>query len=656
MQRRLTGTGRTLARRFVLVATGVVAALSVIAASPSVASAQDDVDAAQRLVERFAPVVVVREQAAPCDTDGEPFEPAPVEIVLDNPEVFLRQVGNDDPVLMSAPGAADIFDLREGWYLDFPGDALEPGCVFEQDFRRFFDGRSVVYAHVATEAGRPGMLAVQYWLFWYHNPAKNDHEGDWEFVQLLFDVGTVEEALATEPVSVGYAQHVGGERSDWDDRKLDKDGDRPVVYAAQGSHASYFGQALYLGRSGAEGFGCDNTDEPSRRLDPDVVLLPDRVDDPDGEFAWLAFQGRWGQREAGFFNGPTGPYAKQRWVEPVTWSEGLRDSSVVIPAGDRFGAGVLNTFCGAVEFGSTLLVVALRSPLSVLLLLTTVLVVVVVLARRTRWSPVETRPVVAERRSGQVLRCAIRAWRDDPVTMLKIGLVYVPISIVTAILQVILLNVPWVDDLLDLAGARSGVAAVFAVFVGSIGNLLAFTIVTMMVARVMDHSAGGEVHGAGVLPPTEQLRSLVRAVARAAVIVIALLVSVVGIPWGIRQVVRYQMTPMVIALEGSGARPALRRSTDLVRGRWWWTAGIIVIVQATVAIAGVGSALVILLSVTSIPLWLFNVLSSVIYVVLVPVGAAAMVYVYGGLAMFTDEDVPVSTSDDLSGHRVPNRS
>ena len=42
----------------------------------------------------------------------------------------------------------------KGWYLDFPGDALEPGCIFEQDFRRFFDGRSVVYAHVATQARR----------------------------------------------------------------------------------------------------------------------------------------------------------------------------------------------------------------------------------------------------------------------------------------------------------------------------------------------------------------------------------------------------------------------------------------------------------------------------------------------------------------------
>ena len=59
----------------------------------------------RELAERYAPVVFVKPQDAPCDTGGEPFEPAPVEIVLDNPEVFLRQVGNGDPVAMSGPSA-----------------------------------------------------------------------------------------------------------------------------------------------------------------------------------------------------------------------------------------------------------------------------------------------------------------------------------------------------------------------------------------------------------------------------------------------------------------------------------------------------------------------------------------------------------------------
>jgi hypothetical protein len=118
-------------------------------------------EAELELARRFAPVIVVREQPEPCDTNGEPFEPAPVEIVLDNPEVSLRVGGNGDPVSRFGPSATDLFDLREGWYLDFPGDALAPGCTFETDFRRFWDGRSVVSAHVATQADRPGLLALQ---------------------------------------------------------------------------------------------------------------------------------------------------------------------------------------------------------------------------------------------------------------------------------------------------------------------------------------------------------------------------------------------------------------------------------------------------------------------------------------------------------------
>ena len=42
--------------------------------------------------------------------------------------------------------------------------------------------------------------------------------------------------------------------------------------------------------------------------------------------------------------------------------------------------------------------------------------------------------------------------------------------------------------------------------------------------------------------------------------------------------------------------------------------------------------LVIVLLTTSLPLWLFNVVTSLIYVALVPVGAAGMTYVYGTLA------------------------
>jgi hypothetical protein len=359
-------------------------------------------------------------------------------------------------------------------------------------------------------------------------------------------------------------------------------------------------------------------------------VLPGAVDDPDDPLSWLAFQGRWGQRESGFFNGPTGPLAKDRWTRPVAWQESLRDSSVVIPGGDRQGDSVVDAFCRGVEVGSSAVVFVLRSPVVGLGLAALLLLLSTVLASRTRWSPVDTTPVRRERAIGQIVRAAFRVWRDHPLAMLWVGLVYIPVALVTSALQFAIQKLPFVDHVLELTGDHSGIAFVFALFVGSLGNLLAFVYVSAVVSRTMDR--GGWERGRAIGLDIRTLGQLLWHVMRAAVIVIALLVSVVGIPWALRQLVRYQFVPQVVALESGATRDPLRRSSELVRGRWWWTAGVVAVLQAFVAMVGLVAAIVVLLTATMIPLWLFNVVTAAIFVVLVPVGAAALTYVYGTLA------------------------
>jgi hypothetical protein len=307
--------------------------LVLAAGSPAYA---DSSQAAHQLAKTYSPIVMLQDFHAGCEGDGEHFVPMRVDALLDNPEVGLRQVGNQDPVIQWGASAADLYGGGSGVYLDLPGDALSPGCIYD-DYSATYTplSKSAVYAHVTTQADRPGYVAVQYWLYWYYNDWNDKHESDWEFIQVLFKAPSVEAALQTEPMEVGYAQHTGGETAEWNSDKLEKEGTHPVVYSSNGSHASYFEQALFLGRSANEGFGCDNTQEPSTRVAPQAVLLPDEPSGPTSKFAWLAFKGRWGERQGGPNNGPDGPLSKPRWTEPVTWEEDLRPSSFVIPGGSQ---------------------------------------------------------------------------------------------------------------------------------------------------------------------------------------------------------------------------------------------------------------------------------------------------------------------------------
>ena len=220
-----------------------------------------------------------------------------------------------------------------------------------------------MYAHVATEAAKPGRLSLQYWLWYPFNQWNNNHEGDWEMIQLVFDAPDAQAALAAPPVEVGYSQHEGAESAKWGDEKLELvGGTHPVVYPAAGSHANFFGDALYLGRSAEQGVGCDDTTGPSRELRPVVRVIPTDPEAARKAYPWIAFEGRWGERQRAFLNGPTGPNLKTQWTEPITWSEGWRGYSLAVPAGGLLGTSATDTFCGAVAAGSNLVVKLARNP------------------------------------------------------------------------------------------------------------------------------------------------------------------------------------------------------------------------------------------------------------------------------------------------------
>jgi hypothetical protein len=164
------------------------------------------------LAQRYAPVVrlVSHTDCAP----GKPYLPINVNLLFDEPTVALRGPWSSDDLVKIGPSAQDLSKGLFEYHLDFPGNALEPGCDYLRWERRLVASQApVVYAHVATEADRPGKLARQYWLFYVFNDWNNLHEGDWEMIQLVFDASTPVEALQRPPVEVGYRQHEGAERA-----------------------------------------------------------------------------------------------------------------------------------------------------------------------------------------------------------------------------------------------------------------------------------------------------------------------------------------------------------------------------------------------------------------------------------------------------------
>jgi hypothetical protein len=617
----------------------LAAGISALVLAPA-AGAEDlgriDPEGAKKLAERYSPIIMLKGQDEPCDTSGESYGPTAVDIVLDNPEVLLRQVGRNDPVMRTAPGASDLFELGEGFYLDFPGGSLEPGCIYERDFERYSaEFPAVVYAHVVQEADHPDQLALQYWFYWYYNDWNNKHESDWEGIQLLFEASSIEEALASEPVSVGYAQHEGGERASWDASKLERDGDHPVVYSSAGSHASYFSSAVYMGRSASEGFGCDNTDGPSDRYDTDVVVLPDTVDDATDPLAWLAYEGRWGERQNGAFNGPTGPVAKERWLEPVEWHEELRPSSVVIPAGDSFGERVIGSFCSTVEWGSRQLILLTTSPLRLLISAVAAGYVARFLSRRTDWSEVSSSPVAARRRGGQIIRAAFGRYRQSWPALVRFGAVWLPAVFVAGLLSALLSVLPVIGDLLGIAGDQSGSRLIFAATAGSLPQLAAAFAVNAMVASYFGSrdSGPGRSPSEAIAHAWARRRPLASTFGRALLVVSVLAVSVIGIPWAIRQWIRYQFSAQAVMLEDMDGPTALRRSTNLVEGRWWHTAIMVSLFNLLPGVSALLVGLLVLLGISGLPLWIYTSLMTLVYAAFVPLTAIAQLMLYGDAAV-----------------------
>ena len=582
----------------------------------------------QALAKRFAPDVRLVEQTEECG-HGEPYIPTNVDVLFGEPTVALRGPWNRTDLVKIAPTARDLVGLYE-YHLDFPGNPLEPGCDYERWARRITKGTSpTVYAHVASERDRPGKVALQYWFFYPFNDFNNVHEGDWEMIQLVFDAPTARAALAARPAEVGYSSHEGAERAAWGDDKLELvGGTHPVVYVAAGSHANKFTSALYLGSSAEQGVGCDDTRGPHTDVRPVVETIPSDPVAARRAFPWIAFEGRWGELERAFFNGPTGPNLKTQWTEPIRWADDWRDRSYAVPTSGVFGTRATDFFCSAVATSSAGLVRLLRNPQAMLIALGVLLAAVIFGVTRTRWRPAAPLRVGRRRYWGQILAAAARMYVSRPAIFLGIGALLVPLGLLISLVQALVLGGFGLLGV-ETTGDSAGALALLVVGIGTTLTILGLAVVQAATACALVAIDDGQTIGPARAYRTAlaNFPSLFGSVAFAVAVWFLLSATVFLLPVAVWLAIRWSLLAQVVELEGLPARAALRRSAELVRHRWLRVASLVG-VGAVLALALGPFVGALLILVSDAPPALLNVVAGIVYALTMPLLSLITSYVY----------------------------
>ncbi|HKZ12276.1 MAG TPA: hypothetical protein VJL81_00380 [Solirubrobacterales bacterium] len=606
---------------------------AALAATPEVESA------AEELAEKYVPITELREETdPPCDTSQEQYQPTSVDTVLGNPDVVLQHAadGAEKGPLVDvrrAPSAADIAGLGEGWYLNLEGRVLGDTCVYARAFKKLIDegkAPAVTYAHIAREKGHSG-FALQYWFFWYFNQFNDLHEGDWEGMQITFEADHPAVALHEEPSEIILFQHAGGERAKWTDGKVQKEGTHPIVYPAAGSHATFYDSAVYVenGQHGS-GLGCDNTTGPLRELKLAPIMMPNGIR-TRGPFAWTSYGGRWGEREKGFNNGPTGPQTKTVWREPFAWMEKQRTTSPRLPGGTIAGPQVTKAFCGAVAAASELINLDAESPGAAAATVIVLAVLLILFVGVTKWRPVDIDTLRRRRAFGQILRAARQFYGRHWRVLLPVALAALVLIGVTNLLAgLISESAPQPGE----TGINLAWADLLEQFIRPVAQALVAAI-AIVIAReaTCDKEVGFVQALRGV---KERFWRVVGAQLLATIGVLLLAFTVIGLPFAIWKLVGWAFVQEEVIFTDRGFRESFRASSELVRGRWFRTARVILIFYV-IGIA-TGPILTFALIFTALPLFWINVIGSLVFALLIPFTALGGTFLYFDLSVREEEE------------------
>jgi hypothetical protein len=311
-----------------------------------------DVDecGSQELAEQFAPVMYFHRD--------EVYRPIEIDVPLEHAFIVKDWIlPNDRRTIQKSPITPADLAQDNRWDADHIIDFGHTGWPFVRftslkgeyirDIRPEVTPNAYVRMYCPStpqeiEAGVATATVIQYWFFYYLNLWEpwNFHQGDWEMVQVMLD----SEGNATH---AGYSQHYGGTRLHWNNIET-QDG-HPVVYVAEGSHASFFRPRTYywstrepypdVEKPWHHVYASDKTSPYRYSLEPDNDIIPISVLSEETD-SWLAFPGRWGDKYGNAIGdmaiikdyGPPSPVYRvakhldgdpSLWNDPIAWFNAL---------------------------------------------------------------------------------------------------------------------------------------------------------------------------------------------------------------------------------------------------------------------------------------------------------------------------------------------
>jgi hypothetical protein len=370
------------------------------------------------------------------------------------------------------------------------------------------------------------------------------------------------------------------------------------------------------------------------------VLLPDDPD-PSGPFAWLTYEGHWGQREALMWNGPKGPNAGKKWIAPYDVIEDWRETSFKVPASNTIGPTATDLFCALSEGGSQIVGTMISRPWLLVLTFLGSLGAIVALF------------IVKRHTLGEAFALYRGHWR----LFGRIGLFTIPIGVIFNGFAILIRDNPPVDWVMQWLNDTAGARLSAALAVGGVQQVAMLMLVAPPVIQAMKDIETGQ--------PASVRRSFRRGFAHWPALALALLMIfagigllvlvVIGIPIAIWLSVSWQFSAQAVILdEAPTSSAAVRRSRQVVRGQWLGALGDSLLFQVFGLLPGpfVGALLMLLGRAT---VEFANTFSSIVYALTVPIAVIGLTLSYRRKRNEATPIAPVeaTTPGDLQAEPLP---